>query len=105
LTEKADLCWDQLRYSSGYYAFSDEPDNKPANQGMPIHTLTQGGNIMSESLTILARKIQEVLAGKMTPEQFCNEYARPNSPFENPFLRALKVIILHLDRIANCRPI
>jgi hypothetical protein len=60
---------------------------------------------MSESLTILARKIQEVLAGKMTPEQFCNEYARPNSPFENPFLRALKVIILHLDRIANCRPI
>jgi|HubBroStandDraft_4_1064222.scaffolds.fasta_scaffold31231_1 hypothetical protein len=31
LTEKANLCWDQLRSSSGYYAFSDEPDNESAN--------------------------------------------------------------------------
>ena len=39
---------------------------------------------------VSARKIQEVLAGRMTPEQFCSEYARPNSPFENPFLQALR---------------
>ena len=45
---------------------------------------------MSQSLTVSARKIQEMLAGKMTPEQFCNEYARPGSSFENPFLKALK---------------
>lgn len=28
LTKKADGCWDELRYSSGYYAFNDEPTDK-----------------------------------------------------------------------------
>jgi hypothetical protein len=65
--------------------------NGDANQGEPIHKITHGGGLMSQSLKVSARKIQEVLAGKMTPEQFCSEYAHPNSPFENPFLRALKL--------------
>ena len=64
--------------------------NGDANQGMPVHTLIHGGSLMSRSLKVSARKIQEVLAGRMTPEQFCSEYARPNSPFENPFLQALR---------------
>ena len=56
--------------------------NGDANQGMPVHFLSHGGSLMSQSLKVSARKIQEMLAGKMTPEQFCNEYARPDSPFE-----------------------
>ena len=65
--------------------------NGDPNQGEPIHKITHGGGLMSQSLKVSARKIQEVLAGKITPEQFCGEYAQPNSPFENPFSRALKL--------------
>lgn len=57
-----------------------------ANEGMPIHNLIHGGGAMKVS----ARKIQEVLAGRMTPQQFFENYAHPNLPFENPFARALK---------------
>ncbi len=57
-----------------------------ANEGMPIHNLIYGGSAVKVS----ARKIQEVLAGRMTPRQFFENYAHPNSPFENPFARALK---------------
>ena len=65
-------------------------ENEPATQGMPIHELTRGGGLMSASLTVSARKIQEVLAGRMTPQQFFDNYNYPNSPLENPFLKALK---------------
>jgi hypothetical protein len=61
-----------------------------ANEGMPIHNLIHGGSLMSHSLKVSARKIQEVLAGRMTPQQFFENYAHPNSPFDNPFARALK---------------
>jgi hypothetical protein len=37
-----------------------------------------------------ARKIQEVLAGRMTPDQFFSDYGPPGSPTENPFARMLR---------------
>jgi hypothetical protein len=64
--------------------------NGDANEGEPIHELVQGSGLMTQSLKVSSRKIQELLAGKMTPGQFCAEYARPGSPHENPFLSALK---------------
>ena len=60
--------------------------NADAHEGTPLHTLTHGGRMIK----ISARKIQEVLAGRMTPEQFFSDYGRPNSPFENPFSRMLR---------------
>jgi hypothetical protein len=63
--------------------------NARANEGRTIGQISHGGTLMSEHLTVSARKIQELLAGRITPEQFCSEYARQNSTFENPFLKAL----------------
>jgi hypothetical protein len=60
--------------------------NADAHEGTPIHTLSQGGSM----ITMSARKIQEVLAGRMTPEQFFSDYGSPGSPSENPFARMLK---------------
>ena len=60
--------------------------NADAHEGTPIHTLTQGGGMIKMS----ARKIQEVLAGRMTPEQFFSDYGPPGSSSENPFARMLK---------------
>ena len=41
-------------------------------------------------ITMSARKIHEVLAGRMTPEQFFSDYGPPGSASENPFSRMLK---------------
>jgi hypothetical protein len=60
--------------------------NGDAHEGKPIHTLTHGGSMIK----ISARKIQEVLAGRMTPEQFFSDYGPPGSPSGNPFARMLK---------------
>lgn len=60
--------------------------NADAHEGRPIDTLIHGGNMIKVS----ARKIQEVLAGRMTPEQFFSDYGRPDSPFENPFSTMLR---------------
>jgi hypothetical protein len=60
--------------------------NADAHEGTPIHTLIQGGSMIKMS----ARKIQELLAGRMTPEQFFSDHGPPGSPTENPFSRMLK---------------
>ncbi len=60
--------------------------NADAHEGTPIHTLSQGGTMIKMS----ARKIQEVLAGRMTPEQVFCDYGSPGSPSENPFARMLR---------------
>lgn len=60
--------------------------NANPHEGQPIHILTHGGT----TVKISARKIQEVLAGKMTPMQLFGEYGRPDAPCENLFSRALK---------------
>lgn len=60
------------------------------NQGEPLHKIIEGSRIMGQSLKISARKIQEVLAGRMTAEALWSEYQRPGSKIENPFQRALK---------------
>ncbi len=65
-------------------------DNGETNQGELIHILSHGGSLMSRSLKVSARKVQELLAGQMTPEQFFSDYASPKNAFQNPFLRALK---------------
>jgi hypothetical protein len=63
--------------------------NARAHEGRPIGPISHGGTLMSQYLKVSARKIQEVLAGRITPEQFCSEYSYQNSTFENPFLKAL----------------
>jgi hypothetical protein len=60
--------------------------NADAHEGTPIHTLTQGGTMIKMS----ARRIHEVLAGRMTPEQFLSDFGSPGSPSENPFARMLR---------------
>jgi hypothetical protein len=60
-----------------------------ANQGEPLHHLIEGSRIMGQSLKVSARKIQEVLAGQMTVEDFWGQYERPGTGTKNPFLRAL----------------
>jgi hypothetical protein len=61
-----------------------------ANEGRTMNTLTQGGGMMSQTIAISARKIQELLAGRMTPQELFSEYERPGSSFQNPFERALQ---------------
>jgi hypothetical protein len=59
--------------------------NGDANEGKPIQRVIYGGSMIKVS----ARKIQEVLAGRMTPEQFFGEFSSPHDQFDNPFGRAL----------------
>jgi hypothetical protein len=59
--------------------------NSDPNEGKPIQRVIYGGSMIKVS----ARKIQEVLAGRMTPEQLFGEFSSPDRQFENPFLRAL----------------
>lgn len=61
-----------------------------AHQGEPLHNIIEGSRIMGQSLKVSARKIQEVLAGQMTAEEFWRQYQSPTSGIKNPFLRALQ---------------
>jgi hypothetical protein len=45
---------------------------------------------MSHTIKISARKVQEVLAGKITAAQLFGDYDHSNSKCENPFLQALQ---------------
>jgi hypothetical protein len=60
-----------------------------AHEGRPIGSMSHGATLMSQSLKISARTIQEMLAGRITPEQLFSKYARRDEAFENPFLKAL----------------
>lgn len=62
-----------------------------ANEGRTIGTITHGGGLMSQTIKISARKIQEVLAGKITSQELFSEYERPGERFQNPFERALRL--------------
>lgn len=73
------------------------------NRGEPIHQISYGGTLMSQTFRVSARKIQDMLAGKMTPAQFCDEHGRPEAPFENPFLKALKLgFTIQSVKFAQC---
>jgi len=61
------------------------------NRGEPIHVISYGGTLMSQTFRVSARKIQEMLAGTITPETFCDQHGHPHAPFENPFRKALKL--------------
>jgi hypothetical protein len=61
-----------------------------AHEGNTINVITHGGNLMSQAVKLSARKIQELLAGKITAEQLFSDYQHPDSKFENPFLSGLK---------------
>jgi hypothetical protein len=45
---------------------------------------------VSQAVKLSARKVQELLAGKITAEQLFSDYQHPHSKFENPFLLALR---------------
>jgi hypothetical protein len=61
-----------------------------AHEGNTINIITHGGDLMSQAVKVSARKVQELLAGKITAEQLFSDYQHPHSKFENPFLLALK---------------
>jgi hypothetical protein len=65
--------------------------NAETHEGNAIHTMNHGGNVMSRSVKMSARKIQEVLAGKITADQLLSGFQQPDGKFENPFLSALKL--------------
>jgi hypothetical protein len=70
-----------------------------AHQGPTMGTINYGGGLMSQSIKVSARRVQEMLAGKITAQQLFAEYDQPGRPFENPFERALK-LGLTMDAIA-----
>jgi hypothetical protein len=63
-----------------------------ANTGRKFSEITLGGNIMSRHIKVSARTVLELLAGKMTVEEFMRDFERPNDDhkFTNPFMTALK---------------
>lgn len=46
---------------------------------------------MTQSVKMSARKMQEILSGKITADQYFADYARPGETVDNPFARALKM--------------
>lgn len=53
-------------------------------------TITHGGSLMSESVKISSRRVQELLAGKLTAQKLFEDFDRPDRKFDNPFLSALR---------------
>jgi hypothetical protein len=64
--------------------------NAGPHEGKPIGTIAYGVGLMSASVRISARKVQELLAGKITVDQLFSEYKHPDPEIGNPFLNALK---------------
>jgi hypothetical protein len=52
--------------------------------------VTSRGTLISQAVKLSARKVQELLAGKITAEQLFSDYQHRHSKFESPFLLALK---------------
>jgi hypothetical protein len=57
-----------------------------AHEGQTIETFTQGGTMFKMS----ARKLQEILSGKITVQEYFAGYDTPGKKMENPFRRALE---------------
>jgi hypothetical protein len=65
-------------------------DRLKAHEGKTIDILvTRGGWNMSVKMS--ARKLQEVLSGKITADELFTDYARPGQAIDNPFARASKM--------------
>jgi hypothetical protein len=63
--------------------------SKP-REGKTIDILVTRGGWINMSVKMSARKIQEILSGKITADELFSDYARPGETIDNPFARALK---------------
>lgn len=64
-------------------------DRSDRHHGQAIDILVTRGGLMTQSVKMSARKMQEILSGKITADQLFAEYARPGETVDNPFARAL----------------
>jgi hypothetical protein len=60
------------------------------HEGKTIDLLVTRGGWIGMSVKMSARKMQEILSGKITADELFADYARPGESIENPFARALK---------------
>ena len=61
------------------------------NTGKTIDILVTRGGLINMSVKMSARKMQEILSGKITADELFGEYARPGETIDNPFARALQI--------------
>lgn len=59
-------------------------------EGKPLETIQYGGGMMTSSVKISARMVQELLAGRITANALFDNFGRPGERFENPFEQALR---------------
>jgi hypothetical protein len=76
------------------------------HEGQTIGNIFQGSGVMLQSVTMSARKLQQLLAGRVTAQELFAEYGRPEEPIDNPFDRALNrgltVDFVGLTKVPNC---
>jgi len=76
------------------------------HEGQTIGDIFQGGGVMSQSVTMSARKFQQLLAGRVTAQELFAEYGRPGEVIDNPFDRALNrgltVDFVGLRKVPHC---
>jgi hypothetical protein len=65
-------------------------DRSPPHEGKTSDAFVRRGG-WDMSVKMSARKMQEILSGKITADQFFGNYSRPGEPIDNPFARALKM--------------
>jgi len=77
-------------------------DRSAPYEGQSIGIITHGATMVKMS----ARKIQEVLAGRMTAQELFAEYTRPGGARDNPFERALKagltMVATQITQVPDC---
>jgi hypothetical protein len=66
-------------------------DRSERYYGKTIDVCVTRGGLMTQSVKMSARKIQQILSGKITADQLFADYARPGEAIDNPFARALKM--------------
>ncbi|WP_445219881.1 hypothetical protein ACKWRH_06990 [Bradyrhizobium sp. Pa8] len=61
-----------------------------AHEGQTYNTIHYSGGLMTGSVKLSARQIQEVLAGRTTAQELFAQFDTPDRPFRNPFEAALR---------------
>ena len=66
-------------------------DRSEPYHGKTIDILETRAGLMTQSVKMSARKMQEILSGEITADQLFADYARPGEAIDNPFARTLKM--------------
>jgi hypothetical protein len=61
------------------------------HHGKTVDICVTRGGLMAQSVKMSARKMQELLSGKITADQLFADYTRPGETIDNPFARALRM--------------